>query len=106
MCVVRHAEVTKTVERPALVEQPQDDLLSPDRACGGDADVEVTTVDRHRDLAVLGPATLDDVHAGGDLQPRGDRRTHRVGQRHHVVQRAVDAVAHTHALVLRLDVYV
>ena len=58
------------------------------------------------DLAVLRAAALDDVHVGHDLDAADERRAHRTGQRHDLVQRAVGADADAHAVGHRLDVHV
>ena len=62
------------------------------------------TLDLHADLAVLGPPSLDDVHAGHDLDPADDGGPHGTGQVEDVVQGAVDAIAHPNLVGLRFDV--
>ena len=58
----------------------------------------------HVDAAVLRQPALADIHAGHDLDAAGDRAEQ--VQRHfqRLVQPAVDAVAHAHAVLGRLDV--
>jgi hypothetical protein len=102
--VLGHAEVAELVQRPALVEDAEHDLLAPDDAGRRDADVDRAAVDVHGDLAVLRPPPLHDVHARHDLEAADQCRAHGVGQGEHVVQGAVDAEADAQPAVLRLDV--
>ena len=44
--VRRHAELLELEERPALVEQPHDDLLAADDRGGRDPDVDLAALDR------------------------------------------------------------
>ena len=46
-----------------------------------------------RELAVLGPTALDDVHARHDLDAAHEPETHGGGQHQDLLQRAVDAEA-------------
>ena len=64
----------------------------------------LAAVELDGDLAVLGTAALDDVHAGHDLDPADHAGSHLGGQGHGVVQGAVDAVPDPDVSVLRLDV--
>jgi len=63
-------QLVQLEDRAALVEQPEHDLLAPDRLGGRDPDVDValSLVDSH--LAVLRPVTIDDVHVGQNLDAR------------------------------------
>ena len=60
----------------------------------------------HLELAVLRTAPLDDVHVRHDLDAAHERRAHLGRQLDHLLERAVDAEPHAHALVGRLDVHV
>ncbi|VVN68107.1 hypothetical protein PS687_05359 [Pseudomonas fluorescens] len=44
--------------------------------------------------SVLGQAFFGDIELGHDLDPRHQRSVQRFARRHHIAQRAVDAVAH------------
>ncbi len=94
----------EAVQRSALVQQPHHHLLAADDGGGGDADVHLAALDLHADLPVLRAAALDDVHAAEDLDPAHHGRADRPRQVEHVVQRAVDAVAHPDPVLARLDV--
>ena len=59
-----------------------------------------------RQLAVLRPASLDDVHAGHDLDAADQSEAHRGGKRQDLLQRAVDPVADPDDVVGGLDVHV
>src|SRR2546429_432507 len=74
----------------AAIEQPQHDLLAPDRLERCDPDVELATVHRHADLTVLRPTALDDVHVRKHLDARGKRRSSGGGQVRDVAQHTVD----------------
>ena len=102
--LARHAEVGEAEQRAPLVEDPEHALLAVDGGGGGDAHVERHAVDLDLELAVLGPAALDDVHLGHDLDAAHERGAHDRRQVEHLVQRAVDAVADAHAVGHRLDV--
>ena len=60
--------------------------------------------DADLDAAVLRHALLGDVELGHDLETRGDGALHLERRRHHLVEHAVDAVAHAELLLERLDV--
>src|SRR4051794_4234859 len=106
MRVVRHAKVTELEQRPRLVQHPEDGLLTPVHADGGDTYVDLAAVDVDLELTVLWPAALDDVHAGHDLQARHQRGSHVIGKSQHVMERAVDAETNPQPVVLRLDVHI
>ena len=56
------------------------------------------------EAAVLRQPLLGDVHAGHDLQPRDQPFVDPLGQVHHFLEQAVEAMADEHALFHRLDV--
>ena len=58
----------------------------------------------HGEPAVLGEAPLRDVEVRHDLDARQDGRLHLLGRVHHVVEHAVDPVAHAEDLLVRLQV--
>ncbi len=99
-----HAEVGEAEQRAPLVEDPEHALLAVDGGGRGDAHVERYAVDLDLELAVLGPAALDDVHLGHDLDATHERGAHDRRQVEDLVQCAVDAVADAHAVGHRLDV--
>ena len=57
-----------------------------------------------RELTVLWPAALDDVHAGHDLDAADEPDAHGGGQREHLLQCTVDPVAHADTEFRRFDV--
>ncbi len=59
-----------------------------------------------RQLAVLGPAPLDDVHARHDLDATHQSESHRRGEDQDLLQGAVDAEPDPDDLFGRLDVHV
>ena len=75
-------------------------------ADGGHPDVDFLAVDLRAQLAVLGAASLDDVHAGHDLDPADQADTHGRGERQDLLESAVDPVADPDAQFGRLDVHV
>ena len=102
------AELGHVQHQLRLVEQPHHDLLAPQRGQARDAEVEVAAavLDLHLDLdaAVLRQALLRDVELGHDLDARDERVLQLHGQRHHVVEDAVDAEADAELLLVGLDV--
>jgi len=102
--VGRHAEVGALEQGPALVEEAHRDLLAEDCRRRRHPDVEGATVDLERRLAVLGPAPLDDVHAGHDLDPADQGRAHLDREGGDVVEGAVDPEADPELVVLGLEV--
>ena len=97
---LRHVEL-----QVPLVEETHDDLLAEERGQGRDAEVHLLTLaDLQLDAAVLGEAALGDIQLGHDLEARGDGVFEFQRRLHHLVEQAVDAVAHTHRLLVRLDV--
>ena len=91
--VVRHAEFIQAKNGPGPVEEPHDALLAPDGGDGGNAHVDFLAVDLRPQLAVLGPATLDDVHPGHDLDPADQADAHGRREGQDLFQGAVDPVA-------------
>ena len=59
-----------------------------------------------RELAVLGPAPLHDVHAGHDLDPADQADAHGGGECQNLLERTVDPVADPDTQLGRLDVHV
>jgi hypothetical protein len=90
----------------SLVEQPEHGLFSPDGRGGGHPDVEVTTVDLHLELAVLGATTFDNVHVGHDLDAAHERRANVGRQREHLREGTIHAEPHSHDRVGRLDMHI
>ncbi len=90
----------------AGVEHAQDDLLTPHGRQGGDPQVDAAATQLDGDPAVLRDASLGDVDVGHDLQAADQGRLHRARHRVDLVQHAVDAVAHPHVALGRLEVQV
>ena len=103
-CVLGHAELAQAEDGPCPVEEPHDALLAPDRGHGGDTHVDFFAVDLRAQLAVLWPASLDDVHSGHDLDAADQPDAHGRGERQHLFERAVDPVADPDAQFGGLDV--
>ena len=101
-----HAELCQAVQWAALVEKPQHHFLTADDRGRGHPDVHRAALDVHAHLAVLRATPFHDVHSGEHLDATHHHRSHRPGQVQHLVQGAVDAVAHPHPAGVRLDVHV
>src|SRR5207237_9667244 len=101
---VREAKLRQRDQGAAAIEQPQYDLLAPDRLERCDPDVELATVHRHADLTVLRPTALDDVHVRKHLDARGKRRSSGGGQVRDVAQHTVDRESDAEALLVRFHV--
>ncbi len=99
-----HPQVLQGDQRLGLVQQPQHDLLAMDGRHRRDADVDGSSVDRDAELAVLGPATLDDVQVGHHLDATGERRCHPRRQLDRFGHGTVHAVADAHVILGGLDV--
>ena len=97
-------EVGQVQQDRGLVQDSHHDLLPVDRGEGRDAQVDLLAADLQRDAAVLGDAPLGDVEVGHDLEAADDAGVDLAGLGGHLVQDAVDAVAHPHLGLLRLDV--
>ena len=77
--LAREPQLAQRDQRAASVQEPQDQLLAPDRFNGRHAHVEIPVVDRKADLTVLGAAPLHDVHGGHDLDSGCNGRPGRRG---------------------------
>ncbi len=104
--VLGHAQIGQADQRLGLVEEAQRRLLAVHGRHDRDAEVDRALVDDHAELAVLGAALLDDVELGHHLDPAHDRRPHALGQVDRRGHGAVDAIAHPHVALGRLDVHV
>ena len=89
----------------AVIEHAHHDLLAEQRAQRRDAEVDLGAVLRRRaETAVLRQPLLGDVHAGHDLEARDQPLVDPLGQVHHFLEQAVEAVADEDAFLHRLDV--
>ena len=101
------AELLERRRPLARVEHAHDDLLAVHRAQARDAEVDVLAVlGLHAEAAVLRQALLGDVHPRHDLHAGDEPFVDPLGQVHHFLEDAVEAVADEHALLHRLDVHV
>ena len=87
-----------------LVQHSQHHHLAVGAVGGGDAEVDVFAFDADGELAVLRAPALGDVHAGEHLQSRDQRRVNAQGERLHLVEKAVDAIADAQVGLLGLQV--
>ena len=88
-----------------LVQHAQHDLFAVHRAQRGHAEVDLPVViDLHTEPAILGQALLGDVHAGQYLHARDETVVDPLGEREHLAQDAIEAVAHDDTIPGRLDV--
>ncbi len=89
----------------ALVEQPHDDLLAPQRRQRRHAEVHLAALaELELDATVLRETALGDVERRHDLDAADDGVLQLDGGRHLLGEHAVDAVAHPELLLVRLDV--
>ena len=102
------AELGQIEHQPGLVEQPQHDLLAPDRRQARDAEVEIALLarpaGRGSGSARPGQAPLGDVELRQDLDARGDALPHAQRQAAEVREQAVHAEAHRQLRLVGLDV--
>ena len=99
-----HAERVQAQHGGALAQHPDDDLLAQRGRQGRDAEVHRLAVHRDPGAAVLRPEPVGDVESGHDLDAGDQRQPGVARDLHHLPQHAVDAVAHHHAALDRLDV--
>ncbi len=86
------------------VEHAHHDGLAEHRRQHGDAQVDRVAVDHQLDAAVLRQAPLGDVEVRHDLDAADDRQREVLRRRDHLVEDAVDAVAHLELVLERLEV--
>ena len=85
---------------------PDDDLLAEDRGKRRQPEVARLVVMLNRDAAVLRVLPFDDVEVGDDLEPADDRRGHGRLDEQDVLELAVDSVADSQAVFLRIEMNV
>ena len=101
----REPELLERRHALPVVEDAHHDLLAEERAQRRDAEVHLAAiVGLHAQAAVLRQALLGDVHARHDLQACDEALVHPLGQVHHFLEQAVEAVPDEHALFHGLDV--
>ena len=66
--VIEQPEVVETHARARVVQDSHDDLLTPDRGEGGDAQVDLSPTVDHRQPSILGLPPLGDVDVAHDLE--------------------------------------
>ena len=106
-CLERFAFEPELVGVPRerlLVEEPEHDLFAVGGGQRRYPDVDFAVGQVHREPAVLGQQPHRDVQLRQHLDARHDRHLEILGRLHHLVQHAVDAVAHRHSVAQRLDV--
>ena len=93
-----------------FVEQPEHDLLAPERGQSGDAEIELlllaANLHLQHDAAVLRQPLFADVELRHDLQARGDRVLQFQRRIHDQLQNAVNTEAHAEFLFVGLHVNV
>ncbi len=97
-------EVRGVARERLLVEQTQHHLLAERGGERRDADVHLAVGEVHGEAAVLRQQPHRDVEVGEHLDARNDRHLQVLGRLHHLVEHAVDAVAHHQPLAQGLDV--
>src|SRR5690606_30189305 len=98
------AELLEVESEVRAVEDTHDDAFAEHRRERRDAQVDGISADVELDATVLRKARFGDVEVRHDLDP-GDERTREVERRrHHLVEDAVDAVAHLELVLERLEV--
>ena len=102
--VLAHAQLVQVEADVAAVEHAHDDAFAEHGGQDADAEVDRLVVDVQFDAAVLGHAAFGDVQVGHDLDAAADGGGDVRGRRHHLVQHAVDAVAHLEFALERLEV--
>ena len=101
----RHADLFERGHAFAVVEHAHHDLFAEQRPQRRHPEVDVRAVFRCRaEAAVLRQPLLRDVHARHDLQAGDQPFVDPLGQVHHFLEQAVEAMADEHALFHRLDV--
>ena len=91
-------------ELRGLVEQAQHDLLAVHRRHRGDAQVDLAALHAQHGVAVLRDLALGNVHAAHDLQAGNDGALQLGWHGQNAAEQAVDAHAHHHLALLRLEV--
>jgi hypothetical protein len=101
---VAEAELLQAGRDRALLEEPDHHLLAVHRGHRAHAQVDAPLAVFHGDRAVLRHALLGDVHLREDLQARDGGQEQRARRGCDLDQFPVDAVAHAHVVLVRLEV--
>jgi len=106
LVVGEEAQLGQAQCNAGFVQDTHDDAFAVVRRDGRHAQVQVAAHHVDLDAAVLGHALLRDAHVRHDLHAADDGRLQALGRAVHLVQHAVDAVAHTEFLGhgLQMDV--
>ncbi len=102
--VLGKTEVFEVQRDGAGIEHANHRLFAVGGGEGAYAEVDFASLQHHVNAPVLGQTPLADVHGGHDLDAAGDGVQQVLRHFQRFVQAAVDAVAHPHATLGRLDV--
>ncbi len=102
--VVAHSDLLQAELHVGAVEHAEHNALPEHRRQHADAQVDGHPPQGQLDAPILGESPLGDVEVGHDLDPRRDGQRHVPRRRHHLVQHAVDAVAHLELIVKGFEV--
>ncbi len=102
--VLAHAEFLEVETDLGTVQHTKHDALAEHRRQHAHAQVDRVAGDDQLDAAVLRHASLGDVEIGHDLDSGADGVGDVPRRRHHLVQHAVDAVAHLELVLEGLEV--
>ena len=104
VCLLAHPERLEAGTTAAVAEDAYDDLLAVRRRQRRYAEVDRVAAEVRRDASVLRQAALGDVEVRHQLQSAAHRGLHVPRDGGDLAQHAVDADAHRHRLVPRLEV--
>ena len=104
LVALAQAKVLEVERCRGVVEDTHDDLLAPHRGKGRDAKVDLAPLVVHREATILRLAALGNVDFRHDLEARRHTRGNRLWRALHLVEHAVNAVAHHELVFAGLDV--
>ncbi len=104
--VLREADFRQPVEFGGLVQQTHYDAFTVRRGDRAETHIDLAVAQANRGPAILGQAPFGDIHLAHDLDATDDRVLYPTGNRIHVVEDAVDAEAHLHAIRIGLEVHI
>src|ERR1051325_5161521 len=103
-CVRRHSELGQRNASALFVEKSQDDALPAERWDRRNANVDLSILQSQTNASVLRDASLGDVEVGHDLDAANDRRRKVRRRRRCFLKNSIDAVPHTEAVLITLEV--